>query len=109
MKVKVYFKNKNSDVQKLVESLPAGAKSVKVKAAEYDATVTYDLDFEDRIICGADTILSDTQKLLGIIDMELFMMPHHYIELKSGEIVEFDSHRFIKTPHEYLPVEIEAE
>ena len=105
MEVKIY--KRKTDCSQLLESLSKDTDLVKVQALDYDAEpIVRKLDFEDRILGDKESILSNTKKLLGIIDIELFMQNHMYNIVNSGDIIEFSENRFIKTDQEYLPAEI---
>lgn len=107
MRVKLYKRLRGHDATQLLESITENTDLVKVQSSDYDAEpYVVDLDFEDRIICGKEIILSNPKKVVSIIDMEMFMKNHMWQEFEYGDIVEFESYRFIKAPKAYVAVEI---
>ena len=111
MLVKIYLKNKENNIAQLLESVDQNTKIVKVKSSEYDVIdpIERDVDVEGKIICGKEYIMSHPEKVVGIIDCELAFAQYYRMDVRDGEIVEFDSNRFIKTPCGYKPVEFEAD
>ena len=107
MEVKIYMRAKGHDAQQLLESITKTTTAVRVCQEDYDPDpIVRDVDVESKIICGKETIMSDPRKVVGIIDCELWLDNHMYYVVRPGEIVEFDSHRFLKTNEGYVPVEI---
>ena len=108
MKVITRKRKSDHDPKQLLESITEKTDLVRLEASDYDdEPYSTDLDFEDRIICGKETIMADTKKVLGIIDMELFMKYHmddHFFEY--GDLVEYEGKLYIKTPVGFVEAEL---
>jgi hypothetical protein len=107
MKVITRKRKSGHDPKQLLESITTETDLVRLEASDYDDELSTDLDFEDRIICGRETIMADTKKVLGIIDMELFMKYHmddHFFE--DGDLVKYEDKLYIKTPVGFVQAEI---
>ena len=105
MEVKIY--KRKTDCAELLEAVTNSTDLVRVEPADYDLEpIVRQLDFESRIIYGAESIMSDINKVLGIVDTELWFQNHMYNIVNPGDIVEFSDHRFIKLTSGYAPVEI---
>lgn len=107
MKVKVYNRKADHDPKQLLESLTKETDLVRVQASDYHEPREEDLDFESRILCGAETIMSDINKVLGIVDLEIFMKHHIYEKaFEKGDLVEVNDKLFLKSDVGYIPAEI---
>jgi len=107
MIVKVYNRKADHDPTQLLESLTKETDLVRVQASDYHEPREEDLDFESRILCGAETIMSDIKKVLGIVDLEIFMKHHMYDHaFERGDLVEVDGKLFLKSEVGYIPAEI---
>ena len=107
MEVKVYKRKTGHPVEDLLAAITKSTTLVKVDQADYCEALLFKLNFEDRIICGEEDILSNRDKVLGIIDIELFMTNHLNRNLfVEGDLVETPFGTFIKTPVGYIPAEI---
>ena len=106
MKVELYNRKKDKPATELLEAVTPETTLVRVQASDYDEPYIKDLDFEDRILPGsADLILPNPDKLVGIIDLELFMASHMYQYFNEGDIVKFPGGTYIKTGKAYIPAE----
>lgn len=107
MEVNVYKRRTGHPVDDLLRGITKSTTLVRVDQEDYIGPLWFKLDFEDRIICGKDDIMSNRDKVLGIIDIELFMANHLDRDLfVEGDLVETPFGTFIKTPAGYIPAEI---
>ena len=98
MEVKVYKRKAEHPADDLLAAIAKSTTLVKVDQADYCEALLFKLNFEDRIICGEEDILSNRDKVLGIIDIELFMANHLNRNLfVEGDLVEIPFGTFIKT------------
>lgn len=107
MKIEIYRRKNNHDAAAMLEGLTKTTKLVEVDQAEYDPAVPHNLEFEDRILGDRESILTNEHKVLGIIDMELFMasrMNNNYF--REGDIVNTPFGLRIKTSFGFLPVKL---
>ncbi len=107
MEVKVYKRKPDSSVEDLLESLNEKTDLVRLEASDYEEPLKYKLDFEDRIIMGKDDILNNPNKVLGIIDIELFWKSSgYYGAFDKGDLVDTPFGLFIKRDNGYTKAEI---
>lgn len=107
MKVKIYKRKTDHPADELLGGISKTTTLVRLNPDDYEEPRSYDVDFEDRIICGAEDILSNPNKVLGIIDMELFWKSGCYLPIfENADLVEIDAGLFIKYPDGYAPAEI---
>ena len=107
MEVKVYKRKAGHPADDLLAAIAKSTTLVKVDQADYCEALLFKLNFEDRIICGEEDILSNRDKVLGIIDIELFMANHLNRNLfVEGDLAEIPFGTFIKTSVGYIPAEI---
>ena len=71
MEVNVYKRRTGHPVDDLLRGITKSTTLVRVDQEDYIGPLWFKLDFEDRIICGKDDIMSNRDKVLGIIDIEI--------------------------------------
>ena len=108
MEIKVFRRRHDHDAAALLESITKSTTLVRVDQADYTDAYDYSLPFEDRLLGNVEDMLAHADKLLGIVDMELFMLkPMTVHELHKGDIIELPTFgTFIKAGHGYTPAEI---
>lgn len=104
MEIKIY--KHRTDVTGLPESYQNSTEVVKLNPRDFEsAPIVRTVDFEDRIVSGADTILSNAEKVLGIIELELWWQEHQDL-IEVSDLVELGNDLYMKLPDRYIKVEL---
>ena len=104
MKVKVY--KRKTDCSQLLESVNRNTSLVRVNRSDYnDPYPEEDIDVASKIIFGAEDILADIHRVIGILDTELFLL-HYYQYFTYGDLAEVDGKLYFYFPGGAVPAEI---
>lgn len=102
MEVKIY--KRRTDVTNHVDEAINSTGIVELDRSDYGLEpIVREVDFESRIIFGEEIIMADIQKVLGIIDLELWV--HEHMDLiVNGDLVEFNGDLYMKTPKQFVQI-----